>query len=316
MTVEINKTLKEIYGLYEGKNFQAAYDMAVSLLNETDRKKAILYNVAYCAQSAMGNSERALDLMEEAAEKGHWTNPDQLVEDPDLAPLRENSRFQEITKRFDEASREYSQSLVAKLEVLEPEGFNADRVGEVPVIIALHGNTQSIEDSRENWKFMAKKGWLVALPQSSQAMMEGAFIWNNFQEAIPELKSFYKQLKEKYNIDSKRVVIAGFSMGGALAADLCIRDQIPGGKFILMGPYIRDVSIYADILKDLAKRNGQGYVVVGEKDEECLPASRELVSMCNEHGVKCLLDVIPRIGHEFPEKFPDLVSKAMDKLDW
>lgn len=316
MSDGFNKKLKELFSLYEKKKYLETCNLALSLMGEYNRKMGLLYNVAYCTQSLMGNTDRAIELLTEAADHGYWSDPDQLLKDDDLKSVREDARFQTVVERFRTLSVQYAKDHGARMEILEPEDYKPGNTGSVPLIIALHGNTQSADDSREDWSFMTRKGWIVALPQSSQASMEGSYVWNNFEIATPELKSFFKEILSRYNIDSNRIVIAGFSMGGALAADICLKNEIPGGKFILMGPYIADVSVYTGLVDELGKRNGQGYIVVGENDADCIQGSKELAVICKEHHVECIIDIVPGIGHEFPDHFPDLVSKAMHKLGW
>ncbi len=316
MSDGFSKKLNELFSLYEKKKYQEAHNLALSLMSEYHRKMGLLYNVAYCTQGVMGNTERAIELMSEAADKGYWSDPEQLLKDDDLKAVREDNRFLTVLERFRVLAVQYAKDHGAKLEILKPESAKPETTESFPLIIALHGNTQTIEDSRKNWSFMTKKGWIVALPQSSQASMEGSYVWNNFEIATPELKSFFEEITGNYNIDKNRVVIAGFSMGGALAADICLKNEISCNKFILMGPYIQDVSVYADEISELGRRKGQGYIVVGENDAECIQGSKELAALCKAHGVECIIDVIPGIGHEFPDDFSDLVSKAMEKLVW
>ena len=306
---------KKMFELYEQQKYPEVNAIVAEMMKEFPGKRGLLYNVAYCVQSATGNSERALELMEEAADKGYWSDPDQLITDNDLKPLWNEPRFKSVAERFRLLAKEYSKSNPARLEVLKPDGFNPGDRHAVPLIIALHGNTQSIEDSRNDWGFMAKKGWLVALPQSSQASMEGAFVWNNFETAIPEIKEHFKELTKNYDIDSERIIIAGFSMGGALAASICFNQVIPCNKFILMGPYIQNASVFAESLEVLGRKDGHGYILVGENDTGCLQGSKDLAALCKEHRVECELDVIPGIGHEFPDNFQTLVSNALARFD-
>ncbi len=56
------------------------------------------YNAA-CVASLMGDYERAIDLVERAIDLGYG-NPDWIMNDNDMAPLRDYPRFQKLMERF------------------------------------------------------------------------------------------------------------------------------------------------------------------------------------------------------------------------
>jgi len=58
-----------------------------------------LYNVA-CLSVLAGDSTRAFDLLERAVELG-WSRPEWLRQDPDLAPLRGEPRYERLLSRLD-----------------------------------------------------------------------------------------------------------------------------------------------------------------------------------------------------------------------
>src|SRR5207244_7838577 len=59
-----------------------------------------LYNSA-CFYSLLGEPNRALDLLERMAQTGQAnTSKDWMINDPDLDPIRDSPRFQEILRRL------------------------------------------------------------------------------------------------------------------------------------------------------------------------------------------------------------------------
>jgi tetratricopeptide (TPR) repeat protein len=65
-------------------------------------ESAILYNVA-CTYSLMGETDQAIDLLEKAVRNG-FGHKEWIENDPDLASLRDHSRFQALIQGFSAAS--------------------------------------------------------------------------------------------------------------------------------------------------------------------------------------------------------------------
>ncbi len=303
MSTEFGRKEKVLFSLYGSKEYEEAFSMAERLIKEYPSKGSILYNYAYSIKSLMGDADGALRLMEEAVEKGYWSDPKRLEADSDLKSLQGDTRFTHVLELNAKLAEEGRKKASPVLKIIEPEaGGKAEK--PLPLLIALHGNTQSAEDAAEEWKFMAEKGWLVGVPQSSQELIAGGYVWNDFIKAIPEVKSHLEQIEKNHNIDKGKIVVAGFSMGGALAAKMCIEQLIPCRKFILVGPYIKEPSGFAPAIRAFAPGGGRGYVLVGENDSECLDGARNLYELLKSNGVDCRLNVLKNLAHEYPDDFP------------
>ncbi len=305
---------KRLFALYTQKNFTGAYEVAEKMLKDYPSRAGVVYNYAYTMKNLMGDSLGAVQLMEEAAEKGYWADPHQLERDPDFSNLLDDPRFKAVLRKYSNLAEKSRKTQKPILVTLEPEKGTFDNSRKMPIVIALHGNTETVDDSMDKWKFMAEKGWIVALPQSSQISMPNAYVWNDFTVAKEEIKSHYKTLKGKYPIDEDKVLIAGFSKGGALAATLCFEQVIPCRRFVLMGPYLQNPSELEEKIVRFSSGEGKGYLIVGENDVDCINGTRDLFNLLKRNNIQCRIDIVPNLAHEYPSDFQEMFEENMEFL--
>ena len=153
-------------------------------------------------------ADEALVAFESALDAGYWYQEAALRGDSDFASLRGNPRFDELIKRS---------NLIRAADKLEAKTliFEA-KTPSKKLLIALHGNASNAEAVVPYWQIASDWGWDVALPQSRQGMwLSGHYAWDNVELGYEQILQIYTNLVEKYQPET--VVLAGFSMGGAVA---------------------------------------------------------------------------------------------------
>lgn len=312
IATEYNIKEEQFFELYGAKKYGEARILIEQMLRDYPEKAGTLYNYTYCARNLAGDAEGALELMEEAAGKGYWSDPDQLAGDDDLQNLHDNPRFRAVLKRYTELAEESRKNSRSELKITDPkEGTHTPDL-PVPLVFALHGNNQSATDSSDDWNFMSEKGWMVASPQSSQISMPGAYVWNDLSVAVPEVRKHFDSITGKYNVDPEKTIIAGFSKGGALAAKICLEQVLPVRRLVLMGPYLGDLHGIDGMVDAFSHGGGKVLILVGENDSDCINGAKGLHNMLKDSGVDSRLDIVPGLGHAYPEDFPDRIMQNID----
>jgi tetratricopeptide (TPR) repeat protein len=91
------ETNRDVLALFEAGELEQAREMLTAALDEYEERSFLLYNLA-CAEAQLGEHESALGHLS-AAISGHPGFAEHAAGDDDLASLRDNPRFQEITAK-------------------------------------------------------------------------------------------------------------------------------------------------------------------------------------------------------------------------
>lgn len=88
-----------VAALFERSEYAAAKELLLTALDRFEENSGLLYNLA-CADAQLGETDAAIEHLR-AAIKGHPSAAASAREDPDLTPIREDSRFDEVTSTID-----------------------------------------------------------------------------------------------------------------------------------------------------------------------------------------------------------------------
>lgn len=210
---------------------------AFNLLHESFSRypehAGLLYDWQFCAAALMGKPNLALGIIEEALDSGYCWSEDYFRSDPDLVSLQDLPEFNRLVQ-VSETLRLEAQSIAKPhLLTLPPPD---SKEPSLPLLIALHGNAMNAQISVNDWESAVDLGWLTALPQSSQLFGPEMFLWDNLEWGAREVEAHYRELIEKYHVNSNSVVISGFSKGGEMAIWFALKDIVPLAGFIAVNP--------------------------------------------------------------------------------
>jgi predicted esterase len=265
-------------------------------------------NVVYSWRITMAcrlhDKELALRLLQKAIQAGYWYGG--LQTDPDFQMLHGDAQFESLVRICEERRAQAMAKAVPVVETLQP----APQSSPYPLLLALHGANASIEAN--HWASAVSQGWLVCLPQSSQVYAPGTYTWNDWEWAQQEVQARYTALCQEYPIDAERVVLAGFSQGGGLAAWLVLSQAIQARGLILVGPFLPDITKVIPLLERHVPQGLRVYLVAGQRDQYCYGIAHQLATLLPKYGAVCKVDNYPDLEHSFPadfeEKLPDALS--------
>lgn len=199
-----NDLLEETLAIAEN-GYVAAYQF---LLKEYENNPEAygpqtLYFLA-CLAGGANLPEKALEWLTTAIlEKGWWYRPE-VLEDDDLASLKNNFAFISLKSVSD---HRYADALSRAKAGFSWERKNADKL-----FLAVHGNTQNGQMAREDWEPILRdhRQWQLETIQSAEPDGYGTYRWSYDRVSfLPVAKAIEKMQNEGY----KKIVCGGFSAG-------------------------------------------------------------------------------------------------------
>lgn len=199
--------------------------------------------------------------------------------------------------------------------------------GPFPTVIALHGWGASAHDLLGLAPVLVGGEALVVCPQGPVTVPVGpglhGYGWFPLQPGKPPdeaefrkgagaLRAFFEEAKETYPIDADRVVVAGFSQGGAMAYEWALSEPKSFAGVIALSTWLPEPLATA-----VGTRPGQDELPVlvlhGTKDEmvsiDMARASRERL---REFGVQLMYREL-EMGHEVSREALELVVRWLSE---
>jgi predicted esterase len=287
--------------LYDQRKYAEALELVEQNADHFPVQRARTTFWRMCLLSLSGRPNDMISLFRQGLDSGLWWAEQQFVVETDFDQVRELPEFQQLVAESERKCVEMQEQVKPDRTVLLP-----DTTGELPLLIALHGRNGNKNQDIEHWDVARRRGWLVLLPQSRQALFEGAYCWDNPEQGLNDILFHVEEIMQTHNVDRRRVVIGGFSQGSGMGIYTALSDKTDAHGFISIGTWWQNPADFA------AKKNHvRGYFVTGEKDHT-LDRAREIQNVLKENNIRFTEEVHPDLGHAFPADFERAFDQAND----
>jgi predicted esterase len=306
----INKTLE----MYKQGRYIEAYEFITKNCTAISGVEAQVYNFRYSLACKAGLESAALEIMKEAIlGKGYWYSYDYLMSDEDLDPLHKYAEFIEFAGICKDRETDAKRNSKPDLTILGQE--NGSTVDRRPLLIALHGNQESSAVTEKYWSSCLSHNFLLALPRSSQIEFSGGYSWGDVKKGSDELRNHYEMILGTHGVDTNNVIVGGFSAGARVALYAILNDAVNVKGFVFVGPWVPEIEEWEPLLNKLKVKGIKGYVICGDRDDDCLECTKKFVELLNKHGVPNTFKIVSGLSHDYPDNFQDELHGIISALE-
>lgn len=252
-----------------------------------------LYFLA-CLAGGANLPEKALEWLRMAIlDNGWWYRPE-VLEDEDLASLKNNLAFISLKSISD---HRYADAVSRTKEVFTWERKNADNL-----FLAVHGNTQNGQTARDDWKPLLRDNpqWQLETIQSAEPDGYGTYRWSyDMVSYVPVAEAMEKMQNKGYN----KIVCGGFSAGCDMLLRATIFTPARCDMLILQSPWIPILPDHTEeLVNSVKQKNIALKIFCGSDDEDCLPMAKQLYEVTNRVGIPVELAIQEGNRHQFSKE--------------
>lgn len=284
-----------------------ALALAVDIAQRFPEQAAESSYLLACAYNRAGHDEQALRTLEVALDRGSCWHESLLLWSPSLKPLRNRPEFRRILARSKVRMDALEVGTHVRVAIFAPQAVEG--AGPPPLFLPLHSGADVPGEHDADWAAATGLGVLVAVPRSSQRRTSDTFWWGapnqpfDQERSERDVGSAYDEVRATYALDVARVLLGGFSQGACLAVTLALQNRpFPVCGFAAVGPGIEDLEPLLPLMEPAAARGLRGWILAGER-ERGLDMITRLGHELTSHGLSCQVEVVPGLGHEFPDDF-------------
>lgn len=286
----------QVFALYN----QHSYVEALALIDQQaplfPQYESDLFFWRACLAGCMGDRAGVIGWLQQAVDRGLWYH-ERMLRDPDLDIVRGTEAFAQLQVLFQQRYAQAQAAATPQRRVWEPAGAAQG------LLVALHGANGSIASDGDYWQPATAVGWRVAMLQSAQLSAPNRYHWADTAQGLAELRQHLAALAPM-----PVTVIAGFSMGAALAVRAVLSGAVAVNRFLAVAPAIRPEQV--EPLLAHVDPHTRGYVVIGDLDSLSQPV-REWVTELQQAGMPCEIEVRRGVGHDYPPDFTATLQRGL-----
>jgi len=299
---EFNKTINE---LERKEKYSEAIDLIEKIWNRFPERRFDLIKEREYLNDKTFQYEKNLDLWEDGHKLGYFFLLNNRMSR--YKKYVKFSRFDSLIHRDSVLRKEALETSLTIYSMIEPVDYDSEKT--YPLLIILHGGGSNLEMARKRWKLIPelKVRYLISFIQSYRHYDSKTFGWKSSDlRAHREIRACFNEIVNQYAVDTTKVLIAGTSAGGTMAFDLAFNDVIPVQGIIAFCP---GYSPSTEISKSKNK-SVKVYMLGGEQDYY-LSRQKELTRIFYQTGIKYKHEIIPKMGHGFPNNYQFVLQHAL-----
>lgn len=333
--LDFDSVQAEIQERYQSGDYAAALELAERHKTRFPDQAALFTYWQICFNARLGKPDRSLRLLRDALRSGLWYAEVLLRKSPSLQPLQGMPEFEDLVL-LNRQVQNTDETHHYPLLILRSEEQCSQGSPACPLLLGLHTNAGTVQSSLKFWRPAANAGWLVAAPQSTQAVWKDSYVWDDLETSREQILRHYQAVLNGYSIDTHKSVIAGHSMGGEVAIWLALSGSIPAAGFLAFGPggpmmdnpdlwhpFIESATGRPAAVRPASSQAGvdpagssdaplRGYLVYGTEDHSIQQQNiHTLANALESAGLLCQVEAVPGAGHDFETKFEAALLRGL-----
>ena len=216
-----------------------------------------------CLAGGANMPELALTWLRKAIQENNWWYRPEVLEDDDLAALKNDAAFLSLKAISDER---YADALSRSKALHSWKKKTADNL-----FLAIHGNTQNGDVARADWEpIVGTSGlWQLETVQSAEPDGYGTYRWSyDSTFYLPVANSMESVQNQGYH----KIACGGFSAGCDMLLRAVAFSPASCDLMLLQSPWIPVLQEHAEaMVRAISQKNIALRIFCGAEDEDCLP---------------------------------------------
>ncbi len=296
---------------FQKKEYQQALDLINNEGSNFPAERALVDYWTMCSAARLDNRALVYQVAEKFHADGLWYGEVMWRQTPSFQKLQGDADFERLVTASLKAMESDPSSSESVLLKYPPENHSS----KPPLLIALHGNQRRAIDTVPFWEPAVSQGYVLAVPQSTQAMFTNAYVWDDLEGAFEDVKNCYAKIKAETAFDERQVILAGHSMGGLITIQMALTGMLNLRGFIANGPALpfMDTPDELEALLPSARERGlRAYFIIGEKDVDIEQDEvRAFAEKLRSAGIACELETVPAATHDYSPAYDAALLHAL-----